>query len=233
MTETTAQISVMLKEVDLFRELPLEALDELADNMNYRRVQAGETLVHSLDDSSDVYYVLEGRLRATLCSAQGRQTIFRDFGTGEFLGEFAAIDGQMRSATISALTPGFVACQTSAEFHAMLENHHSVMKATLRHLTSQIRVLVRRVYELSSHSVQDRLYAELLRLGGYGDGADELIIAHLPTHEEIAGMVGTHREAITRELSKLVRNGVITKSGKRVTIIDPDYLMRNLDSDGK
>lgn len=219
-----------LRGVSLFRELSAEELEFLSAQLHYRRLLPGEGLIHHLDHSSDVYFVLEGRFRATLYSVDGKETIFRDFAAGEFFGEFAAIDGEPRSTSIFALVPSNVAFLAASNFVELVVQNRVVSLALLRHFTSQTRVLVNRVFELSTRSVRDRLYAELLRLGGYNQSsAPELTITSFPTHAELASRIASHREAVTKELRVLTVQGVIERQRRTVVLKHPEFLARELD----
>ena len=94
MTEISGDPYSKLRQVSLFRDLSGEDLQTLSAQLHYRRLSPGEGLIHHLDQGTDVYFVLEGRFRATLYSVDGKETIFREFGAGEFLGELSAIDGE-------------------------------------------------------------------------------------------------------------------------------------------
>jgi CRP-like cAMP-binding protein len=84
-----------------------------------------------------------------------------------------------------------------------------------------IRTLNERVVEFSTLGVKDRIHAELLRLAQAGrivEGSGR--ISPPPTHAEIAARISTHREAVTRELKKLEREGIIEKTKGSIVIID-------------
>ena len=76
----------------------------------------------------------------------------------------------------------------------------------------KIRALTTRVYEFSTLAVKNRIQAELLRLARLASGDGKRArVAPAPTHSEIASRVATHREAVTRELNRLARLGLIER----------------------
>lgn len=197
-----------------------------------RRHVALEELLNYQDDTTDVYFVLEGRLRATIFSYDGRETIFRDIQAGDFFGELSAIDGEPRSATVVALSDCLVATMTRPDFLTLAGGHSAVALALLKYLTHQVRGLTERVFQLGSWTVRYRLFAELLKLGDYGQVTDsEIVIRNFPTHGEIASKISTHREAVSKELSRLAREGVIKQRGRIMVLRQPRRLADMLHLD--
>ena len=95
----------------------------------------------------------------------------------------------------------------------------------LDRLTKTIRALTTRVYEFSTLAVNNRIQAELLGLANLGpkEGKNARIVP-APTHVEIASRVSTHREAVTRELNRLSRIGIIERRGGTLLVKDTDRL---------
>jgi CRP/FNR family cyclic AMP-dependent transcriptional regulator len=89
-----------------------------------------------------------------------------------------------------------------------------------RLLVSRIRNLTSRAFELATLPVAGRVQSELLRLAREADvGSDRLVIQPMPTHADLAARIGTHREAVTRELNLLAGEGILRQSGRKVEIL--------------
>jgi hypothetical protein len=97
-------------------------------------------------------------------------------------------------------------------------NHPSVMLAVLHHLTARIRELTERVFEFSTLAVRNRVHAELVRLAREHGGGKQAVIRPAPTHSEMASRISTHREAVTRELSRLHELGIIAREGRALRV---------------
>jgi CRP-like cAMP-binding protein len=140
-------------------------------------------------------------------------------------GEYAAIDGARRSATIEARTKCHVASMAGPTFRELLQQEPALMLALLRQFVSKIRTLTTRVYEFSALAVSNRIQAELLRLAKLvpQQGKSARINA-APTHSEIASRISTHREAVTRELNRLSRLGIIERKGSAMIVKDVQRL---------
>ena len=96
----------------------------------------------------------------------------------------------------------------------------------LEQIARNIRTLTGRIFEFSTLPVANRLHAELLRLANAPDDSTTNIapLRTTPTHAEFAARISTHREAVTRELNRLLKNGVLTKGQKGLVIADVEEL---------
>jgi CRP-like cAMP-binding protein len=110
-------------------------------------------------------------------------------------------------------------------FRELLDSEPGLAQALLPRLVKTIRALTTRVYEFSTLAVNNRIQAELLRLASLapkeGKGAR---LKPAPTHAEIASRVSTHREAVTRELNRLSRIGLIERQTGTLIVCDLDRL---------
>ena len=94
--------------------------------------------------------------------------------------------------------------------------------AVLRHLAAEVRRLSERVFEFSTMVVQNRVQAELVRLAGMvGQTDGEAVLSPAPSLSDIADRISTHREAVSRELSRLTALGLLRRDhgGLRITDI--------------
>ena len=96
-----------------------------------------------------------------------------------------------------------------------------------RRLTGQIRDLTEKVFELNALRVSSRLHCELLRrCAAAGAGATSVAIEPAPTHAELASCIGTHREAVTREMGYLVERGIVQQQRRRIVVQDTRALAK-------
>jgi CRP-like cAMP-binding protein len=110
-------------------------------------------------------------------------------------------------------------------FRELLRTEPAVAQALLVQFVTRIRALTTRVYEFSILAVKNRIQAELLRLASLGprEGKSARIVP-APTHVEIASRVSTHREAVTRELNRLARIGIIERRGGTLLVKNVEEL---------
>lgn len=218
--------SLSLAGHPLFTGLPTDETARLAARCGWRRHAAGETIIACEDTDSDLFLVVAGTVRVEVVTPGGRRVILRDFAAGEFFGELAAIDGHPRSAGIRAVTAATVARMPAAVFREAVFQHPSLCDRVLRRLAGEVRRLAAKVTELGTLDVRRRLYAELLRLGRPRPGGGEATVSPPPLHADLAARIGTHREAVTRELGAMERRGLIARSRAALVIRDPAALAR-------
>jgi CRP-like cAMP-binding protein len=168
-----------------------------------------------------VYFLTYGLERVIIHSPAGKDVVYRTIKPGSIFGEFSAIDGKPRSASVEVLQPSIVASMSSSVFRNALLDEPEIAMALIQQLTAECRRLSRRVLDFSTLAVSNRIQAELLRLaGGYSSTREEAVIQPAPTHTVIASRVSTHREAVTRELSKLTQLGIVERQGTDLAIKD-------------
>lgn len=222
-----------LQRIRLLEGVSGSALQELARQCRWRRFPPGQRVISRAAPDQDVYLIVSGRVRVASFSASGRQVTFRDIAAGDWFGDLAAIDGLARSADIVALEDTLVAAMRPATFRQLLHEHPAASDRMLQRLVTWVRELTERVFDLSTLCVQNRVHAELLRLGRQaGVKANTARIDPAPKHVEIAGQVSTNREQVTREMSAMAKQGLIQRSGRAMVIPDVARL-EHIVADGR
>ena len=190
-----SKVAETLAQVPLFSSLEEDAVRRLDTRCIWRRAAAKEWVLDHESGGTDLFFMLQGHVRVSIAAA-GREVILRDIRDGEL----AAIDQRPHSAGILAITDTLVARMPAGVFRQVVHQHADVCDQLLRTLVSQIRTLANRASEHSNLNVRQRLYAEL------------------------AARVSSHREAITRELSALARNGLIERRRGAIALLDANRL---------
>jgi CRP/FNR family transcriptional regulator, cyclic AMP receptor protein len=183
------------------------------------KARKGQMILSTGETSREVFVVQEGRLQVLLYAANGREISLRDLAAGQLFGELAAIDGEARSASIVAATDARLLAIPDDVFRSLVATSPKAADWMMRRLTAQVRSLTNRVFEMTALHVQARLHCELLRLARTRGTADALVDP-APTHAELASRIGTHREAVTRELSALARQKIVRSSRRRLEFLD-------------
>ncbi len=217
----------LLERVEILQDLPQGERERLAKRFNWKRYGAGEQIISHLDRSTDVFLVIEGAVRVTIYSLAGREVTFRDIEAGQYFGELAAIDGLPRSATIVALNDSVIASMPADIFWEILRVYPDATVRLVKNLTSSVRTLTERVFEFSALAAKNRIHAELLRLArDHMTGENVATIKPTPTHAEIANRISTRREAVTRELNQLSRDGIVERRSGALIVHDVSRLKR-------
>jgi CRP-like cAMP-binding protein len=214
-----------LTRVAVFADLPPDGIKRIEQRCAWRRYEPREPIVSYLDASDDVFFLVLGEVRVTIYSSAGKAVSFRELGAGEIFGEYPAIERGPRSASVEARTNCLIASLSGSTFRELLKTEPGLAQALLPGLVRTIRALTTRVFEFSTLAVNNRIQAELLRLASLGSrqGSSARIVP-APTHVEIASRVSTHREAVTRELNRLAKIGIIERRGGTLLVRDLERL---------
>lgn len=188
--------------------------------MRVVRAKRGQTLLGHRAATTDVYFVLEGAFSVIVYSANGREVSMRTLAAGDVFGELAAIDGLPRSASVVAETDARVGSLRREEFLHCIETCPSAAMWLARLLTAKVRDMSERLFEISALNVPARLHCELLRLAKTNMRLDRPILDPAPTHAELANRIGTHREAVTREIRELVQIKIIRAGRRTLEFLD-------------
>lgn len=217
--------------VKVFRGLRSDAVQQLAQHCRWRQYQPKTVILQDGKACTEVFFVLRGAVQVTYHSEYGREVTFAEYREGDLFGDLA-INNPPRLASVISLIETSAAIMSSAHFHDVVRENNQVAGALIASLAETIRVLEKRVIEMSTRTVQQRIYAELLRLARQSSPTEDgkgAIILSLPTHADIASRVSTHREAVTRALNELARQGLIEKQRRRMIVRDLNVLSLVVD----
>lgn len=216
--------------ISLFEDLTDAELARVAQSCVVRAYERHAQIYEEHDHATDVFFILDGLVRINSVSAEGREIIFNDLGVGGIFGEFAAIDGLPRSANLIALTDCLLARMPAAKFFDLLRENAAVSSRLVQLLVAKIRRMSERVFEVSALAVRERVRRELLRLAAHGTRSGKSVIIHpAPTHYDLAAVIGSHREAVTRELNRLEEEHILEIGRREIKIVDLGLLQHAED----
>ena len=171
-------------------------------------------------DASDVYLIISGLVRFSVISSNGRETILREIGPGRLFGEMAVLGAKRRSASAVVVADAVIGIVSGSAFTSFLREVPGAGYWVATQLASRVRHLTDKCSELATLSVCARLHMEIIRLSAAAAGRDWDVyeIARFPTHTELAARIGSHREAVTRELRQLAKEGIVSQSRRERTL---------------
>ncbi len=220
----------IFKRFEVLKDLSADAVDALAAACTWTSAPSGKQIVLANEPSCDVYFIINGKVRVLLYSAvEGKPVLFATLGAFEMFGEMAAIDGRPRSATVEAEEDCTLAVLAREQFLRLIHTCPAFSVAVMRQLAAQARRLSDRVYEFSTLGVQARIYAELLRIAALaGDDNGQTLLSPAPLLADLAARVSTHREAVSRVISRLQDNGIVRREGANIRVLDIGRLRKLL-----
>ena len=215
------EYETLVRSSAIFARMKPETLEELFRSAQFVKYPKNRQIYSQDDRSTDFHIIIEGSVRAKSYSPDGKEVTYNDIGASELFGEFAALDESPRSATVIA-TSNVKALKLPSRFlNWAVENDGAVASALLLLQVEKIRTLTERVYEFSVLAVRQRVQTEIIRIAmADGKRVGDQVRITIPTHQELANRISTHREAITRELKFLVSQDLIHMNRREVVIKD-------------
>lgn len=223
------QIARSLELCTLFDGVPAHTLSAVATDARRRRFRRGQVIFHEGDPAETLHVIDAGRVKVTLVSPDGNEAILAVLGTGDFFGELALLDSGPRSATAQAMEKTETLEVNRNGFGTLLEDT-AVRKRVLERVAIAMRRVDRQIERLRFLDLTGRVALHLFDLaheqGDRQDGSDTLsgpAVVLLPYRQaDLAAMVGASRQAVSRTLRELEREGLLQADGRRIMI--PDLL---------
>jgi len=225
---TLARVGEDDARADLGHATPAGAFEEVFHDAARRRFGKGAIVFSEGDVSNRVVLVVSGRLKVSVSSDDGREVVLGYRERGDLLGEFTAIDGQPHLASVTAVEPTEALVLPADRFLAALEERPAAAMELLRSVIVRLRDADRKRLEIASLDAAGRLARRLVELAElHGEPADGGIRITLPiTQQELAGWVGTSREAVSKALHRLRERGLIDVQRRSITVLDLEGLRR-------
>jgi len=215
-----------LKQTPVFSVLNEEELDGIVPHVIKRRLKRNTVIFHENDPAAAFYLVKTGRVKIFKAGPDGREQVLAILGDGQIFGDVPAFDGGPYPATAATMADSEIYLIRSEDFQDLVRRYPEVALKIIRVLGQRLRQSMELVRDLSFKQVPHRLAGLLLKFGDeYGSGTEAGILINLPlSRQELADIVGTSRETITRELKKLEREGILQVNRRLITIVDLEQL---------
>jgi CRP/FNR family cyclic AMP-dependent transcriptional regulator len=199
---------------------------EIAPLMQERAFARREIVASQGETSSFLGFLLEGRLQGVDFTVDGREVGLYFVEPGGYYGELAIIDGKPGAEFVIALAKSRVALLPREHARKLIFANPHIAEVLLLNLAERVRSGTAQRTILSLPNVFQRLCAQLLLLGGNAS-----LIPHAPTHQELAIMINTSRETVTRSFQLLQSQNILQRDGNSLKIIDKRYLDGILNGD--
>ena len=210
----------LLRKIDLFAHLTDRETDAILDAMHERAVARGGAIFHQHDAAGGLHLILTGSVKISRAGRDGREVIVAVLREGNFFGEMSLIDGQPRSASAYAAQAARLLVLDREHFQRHVLSQPRIVAKLLRELSKRIRAANQSIENLALGSVHDRLFHLLGHLGRRTPLQDGIgTVERIPTHQELAEMVGASRETVTRTLTQMEKKGIISIERRRVTLL--------------
>lgn len=212
------KLTDIISTITLFKGLPEPHLEKLSDILVDQTFNRSITIFSEGDEANGFYAVVSGRIKIFKISPDGKEQIIHIFGPGNIFGEVPMFAGGHFPAYAETIERSRVFFFPRNAFIELIKREPYLAMNMLAELSKKLRQLTRLVEELSLKEVPGRLAAYLLLLNEKmgGQNVIELDI----TKTQLAGLLGTIPETLSRILGRMVNQGIIEVSGKTIKILN-------------
>ena len=210
----------LLRQVSIFRELPEETLADLSKRVWQRTAAAGSVIVSHEEAGDALFIISSGKVKVVLYGETGREIILSILRGGDFFGEMSLLDRQPRSANVVAVEESQLLGLDRDAFQTHLTAHPSTALAILAEMSRRLRHADEVIGNLALLDVYARVARAIRDLAQtQGEPVDGgLLIRERPTQQEMAGLIGTSRETVSRALNDFTRRGLLEMNGKQILV---------------
>lgn len=210
-----ALIGKFVQNLAIFKNLSDENLNQVINEFSLARFSNGDPIFYQTDESTDLYLILQGSVRACLQNEEGQELVLTHFRQGDFFGEMSLLDGRPRSATMVAQEDTSLAVLKRSKFLHALKKEPMIALDLLSALVQRLRKADEMIESLAFLDVKERLVKFLLEIAASEGTTDDdgTVKVKKLTHKELASRTGASREAITKVLKVLIFNKVIKDDG--------------------
>jgi CRP/FNR family transcriptional regulator, cyclic AMP receptor protein len=223
---------LLLADVDILKGLPQGELEYVAARSQSVHLARRESLALG-ENLRGILLVVSGRVRVHEPSSAGPDLTFSVVEGGTVVGQTGPSHRPSRVLRVQALEPSVLSVVGWEVFEALVLRNPRVGVKTIRLLVERLAVSEGRLSDQIRKEVLARLAGLILRFSepqGFVAGEGGLRIPTRYTHRELASLVGSYREAVTRALGELRKAGVVEIGDQHIYVTDADALRRFADA---
>lgn len=221
-------IAFWLRKVPIFQHLDRGVLASLARISVMVDQEADDLIFREGEPADALYVIVSGQVHIEQTYRDGRKKTLACLLPGQFFGEMAIITSQRRCATASAAEPCRLLRLDKAAFLKSLRASNDLCFAMLQVVCERLRLADGEIGTMTFHSLAGRIAVKLLELAGqFGESVPEGVRIRLDlTHNDLADLVGTNRESISKQLSRFRSEGSLVCRQRQIIIADAGKLRR-------
>ena len=219
-----------LSQVEVFKGCDSSFVSEIFNHLRVCEIPVGRSIISFGDTTNDVYINFQGLLDVSYLLQEGKKVTFDLIVPRQFFGEISAIDGEIRSADIVALTKVKLGIIKHDFFVGKMLTNREFLIGLLNKSSSVIRNSNQQILHLASADSKKKVLIQLLRLARiYLKNSKSVKVVEGISHDTIASFVGLSRETVTRTIGLLKKDGFIIDTGKGAITLDLDTISSSIE----
>ena len=216
------KIMDVISTIPLFNGLPEDQLEAIKKIAIEKQINKGEIVVSEGDEGRGFFVIVEGRVKVFKVSAEGKEQILHIFGPGQPFGEVPVFAGQRFPANAQAIDNTKALFFPRVAFVGLITANPSLALNMLAEMSKKLRLFAVQIENLSLKEMPARLASYLIHLA---DEQDQKEVVTLKISKgQLASILGTIPETLSRIFAKLSGNNLIRVEGKKITLLDRNGL---------
>ncbi len=217
----------------MFSELSEQELNYIAERAVVRHFETGQLIFAEGEACPGLWIIETGKVRIYKSSPSGREQVLAIEGPGSSVAELPVFDGGKYPASAASVNEAKLLFISKEDFQSLCLKHPEVALKVLRIVGRRLRGLVGIIEELSFTTVRHRLISLLVHMAKEGHRTKEGVEIMLAANQqELAAQMGTVRELISRNLSRLQAENLIRVEGRKIVVTDFPALQEAMKDQG-
>lgn len=212
-----------LLKFPLLQDLPQSALMHLSAQMEDRVFARREVLSTKEQTRFDLGFLLSGRLQGVDTTVDGRSVGLFFVEPGDYFGELSVVDGMPAAEYVIAVSKSRALFLEASVARQLIFDHSGIAQAVMTRLSQRVRQVTAQRTLLALPNPFQRLCVQLLLLARPSE-LKQAVLEFAPTHQELAIMINSSRETVTRAFQTLILKQVIERQGDHLYLLDVQFL---------
>jgi CRP/FNR family cyclic AMP-dependent transcriptional regulator len=212
-----------LLKFPLLQDLPQSTLMRLSSQMDDRVFARREVLSTKEQTRFDLGFLLSGRLQGVDTTVDGRSVGLFFVEPGDYFGELSVVDGMPAAEYVIAVSKSRALFLEASVARQLIYDHSGVAQAVMARLSQRVRQVTAQRTLLALPNPFQRLCVQLLLLARPSE-LKQAVLEFAPTHQELAIMINSSRETVTRAFQTLILKQVIEREGDHLYLLDVQFL---------
>lgn len=212
-----------LLKFPLLQELPQDTLMRLSRHMEDRQFARREVVSTKEQTDFHLGFLVSGRLQGVDFTVDGRSVGLFFVEPDDYFGELSVVDGKQAAEHVIAVSKSRALFLEASLARQLIFEHPRIAQAVLARLSQRVRVVTAQRTLLALPNPFQRLCIQLLQLARSSQTKQD-VLESAPTHQELAIMINTSRETVTRAFQTLILRQAIERHGDNLYLLDTQYL---------
>lgn len=218
-----------LRKIPVFSDLADNELSLIKERVVERLYRRGTIIFLEGEPGDGFHYVKSGKVKIVRTTDDGREHIIKLLSPGDIFAEVLLFNNLPYPATAIAAEDSEIGMIKNADLERLVLNNNALALQLIKALSQRLLYAQQKIKNLALSDVLARTAETLLRLGeehGAAGPDGRISIAAALSRQDLASLVGTTRETVTRTLSSLKKEKIIDFDGHKMIILSKDRLRR-------